>query len=171
MRLDLTASLRTIFELSKLVFISLLGVVLAVTTSQMMMKRAIDQSLGFLRHLKLPVEALSLGGSLMLRFIPVLYEEYQRFSKIVRARGKISRRKEGIRISQLPPVFIPLIISLFQLAFELTTAMQVRGLSSFNGRRTSSLRLQMNRVDRLALSVGIALFITLAVIRFGPFGL
>ncbi|GFR38016.1 hypothetical protein PRECH8_13120 [Insulibacter thermoxylanivorax] len=170
-RLDLTASLRTIFELSKLVFISLLGVVLAVTTSQLMMKRAIDQSLGFLRHLKLPVEALSLGGSLMLRFIPVLYEEYQRFSKIVRARGKISRRKEGLRISQLPPVFIPLIISLFQLASELTTAMHVRGLSSFNGRRTSSLRLRMNRVDRLVLSVGIALFIVLTVIRFGPFGL
>jgi energy-coupling factor transport system ATP-binding protein len=160
-RLELTSSSRTLFELMKIWIVSMLGLAFALTTSQLMMKQAIEQSLRFLQHLRLPVGAIALGASLMLRFIPVLAQEYRRFSKIVKARSKEHVHKDGIGFRQLPPLMIPLILSLFQIASDLTTAMQARGLRSFHIRRTASSQLKMAKIDWIVGMLGLLLFVLL----------
>lgn len=157
-RWQLSSSWRTVFELLKIWVVSLLGLTLAMTTSQLMMKQAIERSLGFLQRLRLPVGAIALGASLVLRFIPVLAQEYRRFSKIVKARSKDRLHREGIGLKQLPPMLIPLILSLFQLASDLTIAMQARGLRSFRAARTSCYQLRMTSADWTVVVLGLLLF-------------
>jgi len=157
-RMQLSSSWRTGFELLKIWIVSMLGLALAMTTSQLMMKQAIERSLGFLQRLRLPVGAIALGASLVLRFIPVLAQEYRRFSKIVKARSKDRLHREGIGLKQLPPMLIPLILSLFQLASDLTIAMQARGLRSFRAARTSCYQLRMTSADWAVVAVGFLLF-------------
>jgi energy-coupling factor transport system ATP-binding protein len=104
------------------------------------------------------VGAIALGASLVLRFIPVLAQEYRRFSKIVKARSKDRLHREGIGLKQLPPMLIPLILSLFQLASDLTIAMQARGLRSFRAARTSCYQLRMTSADWTVVVLGLLLF-------------
>lgn len=157
-RLEAVSSLKTMFELLKIVVVSMLGVTLAAITTQLMMKKAIEQSLRFLKPLRVPVEAIALGCSLILRFIPVLMHEYHRFSKIVKARGKEQLHGRGIRFRQMPALFIPLIVSLIQTASHLTIAMQARGLTSLNQPRTSRTHLRMERSDWKVVIAGVASF-------------
>ena len=158
LQLHMASSWRTLFELLKIWIVSMLGLALAMTTSQLMMKQAIERSLRVLQHFRLPVGAIALGASLMLRFIPVLAQEYRRFSKIVKARSKDPAHKEGIRFRQLAPMMIPLILSLFQLASDLTIAMQARGLRDFRTPRTSSYELKMTSTDWKVVVVGLLVF-------------
>jgi len=163
-QLQMASSWRTLFELLKIWIVSMLGLALTMTTSQLMMKQAIERSLGFLQHLRLPVGAIALGASLLLRFIPVLAQEYRRFSKIVKARSKDRPHKEGIGFRQLPPMMIPLILSLFQLASDLTIAMQARGLRDLRTPRTSSYQLKMTGADWTVVAIGCLVFILFLLI-------
>jgi len=164
-RVDLSSSLRTVFELLKILIVSMFGLTLATVTSQLMMKTAIEKSLRGLRRLRIPVEAIALGGSLMLRFIPLFMQEYRRFGKIVKARAKDRSRRNGVRLRQLPVLFTPMIISLLQIASDLTTAMQARGLTGFHIKRTSRVQLRMGSGDWMVIILGILILILLVLIE------
>lgn len=161
----LQSSLRTVFELSKIFVVSMAGMALARVTTQLMIKSAIEYALRGLRHIRFPVEAIALGGSLMLRFITLFMQEYRRFGKIAKARAKDRMRHTGVRIRHLPVLLTPLIISLLQIASDLTTAMQARGLRNFGMKRTSRIRLRMERKDWVTVILGVILFGILVVIE------
>jgi energy-coupling factor transport system ATP-binding protein len=165
-QLDLSASERTIFELLKILIVSMFGLSLAAVTSQLVMKHAIEHSLRGLSKFRLPVEAIALGCSLMLRFITLFLHEYRRFGKIVKARAKDRSKRNGIRFRHLPALFIPMIISLLQTASDLTTAMEARGMKSLKMRRTSGIRLQMVRRDWMVVLSGLLVFMMLAGMRY-----
>jgi len=165
-QLDLSASERTIFELLKILIVSMFGLSLAAVTSQLVMKHAIEHSLRGLSKFRLPVEAIALGCSLMLRFITLFLHEYRRFGKIVKARAKDRSKRNGIRFRHLHALFIPMIISLLQTASDLTTAMEARGMKSLKMRRTSGIRLQMVRRDWMVVLSGLLVFMMLAGMRY-----
>jgi energy-coupling factor transport system permease/ATP-binding protein len=67
---------------------------------------------------------------LIFRFIPMILGEWERFSLIIRARGKAPLRPGTVRFRDLPALVVPLLLSLFQRAENLTTAMEMKGLGS-----------------------------------------
>lgn len=159
-------ALYTLKQLIKILLVMALGVLLSATTSQLRMKRGLEQSLTALKRFKLPVEAFSLAASLMLRFIPVIMRELERFSRITRARGKSSAKLGALRLRDVNVIVIPLLLSVLQLGEDLSLAMEARGYARFGIKRTASIQLRMNRVDQIALISGVGLFIFLWFLSF-----
>ncbi|MDT2247031.1 energy-coupling factor transporter transmembrane component T [Paenibacillus larvae] len=86
-----------------------------------------EQGLAALSRIGLPVEALALAASLILRFVPVISGEWKRFARIAQARGKNGRRKEAPGIRDLRVMMVPLLFSLIRHAEALSFAMEMRG--------------------------------------------
>lgn len=146
----------------KVLLVLILGVLLSATTGQLRMKRALEQALAPLARLKIPVEAFALAVSIMLRFIPVILRELQRFSRITRARGRSSAKLGGLGVRDIPVLVIPLLLSVLRLGEELSLAMEARGYGSFNRVRTSSLRLRMEPSDWWTIGIGLLLLLLLS---------
>ncbi len=142
-----------------------LGVWLPLTTSHVKIKKGIEQTLAWVPGMATIAEAIALGASLTLRFIPMLMKETNRFSKIVRARGKSRAKPGSLRVKDLRAVMTPLLLSVFQLADNLSTAMEVRGYHRLGQKRTSSVRLKMNRKDIVGIAIGIFLSLILFLIK------
>ncbi|KEO82466.1 ATP-binding cassette domain-containing protein [Tumebacillus flagellatus] len=160
----LDPALYTFRQVFKVLLVLILGVLLSATTGQLKMKRALEQALAPLARLKLPVEAFALAVSLLLRFIPVILRELQRFSRITRARGRSNAKLGGLRVRDIPVLVIPLLLSIFQLGEELSTAMEARGYGSFGKKRTHSIRLRFQRADFLTMGLGVACLLILILI-------
>jgi energy-coupling factor transporter ATP-binding protein EcfA2/energy-coupling factor transporter transmembrane protein EcfT len=156
------AALDTLRQTYRFLLVMALGVVLPATTSPLRMKRGLEQSLRPLRRTGLPVEAMALAASLILRFIPVLLAELERFARIARARAKANPRSGGVRLRDLPSVVIPLLLSVLRLGDEFSLAMEARGYR-LNSPGTDSIHLRMRVTDGwcLAASVGAALILLL----------
>lgn len=114
-------------QMTKVMVVVILGTLLSNTTSTLAMKRGIEQGLGPLRHLRLPVDAFALAASLMLRFIPLIFRETDRFAQIVRVRGKYPVRGGGLRLRDIPALIVPLLLSVLQLGESLALAIEARG--------------------------------------------
>lgn len=137
--------------LLKLLCVMQIGILLPATTSQLELKQGLDQLLAPARIFKLPIDAFTLGSSLMLRFIPILLQQVQRFSRIARARGKRTTRFGKIGLRELPAIVIPLLLAVLQIGEELSQAMEVRGYRLAKQTRTTSTRLTFSRRDGYAL--------------------
>ncbi|HEU5379978.1 MAG TPA: ATP-binding cassette domain-containing protein [Ktedonobacteraceae bacterium] len=155
---SIQAALLTLTQLYKILLIMILGILLPATTSQLKMKRGLERSLSFLHRLRLPVEAFSLGASLMLHFIPVIMKEAQRFSRITQARGKRITKIGTVRLRDVGALIIPLIISVLQLGSDLALAMEARGYAQTGLKRTSSYNLKLQKTDMWTISLSLVLF-------------
>jgi energy-coupling factor transport system ATP-binding protein len=162
---SLVNALITLQQLLKIFLIMILGILLPLTTSHMKIKKGLEQSLSWLPGMKHAAEAVALTAALMLRFIPMIMREVTRFSKIVRTRGKSRAKLGNIRIQDLHVVMIPLLLSVFQLADNLSLAMEARGYRKIGGTRTSCIQLKMNRNDTIAILIGVLLTLALFFIK------
>lgn len=154
------AALVTTLELAKIALVMVGGLLLSATTTPFAMKRGIERILSPLARIRFPVEAVSLTGSLLLRFIPVLRREAARFNRIAKSRGKRVGRNGTILLRDLPAMFVPLLLSLLQLASDLSLALEARGYAL--GRpRTTAVTLRMRRSDWLAAATGVGLLVGL----------
>lgn len=153
-------------ELVKIILVMVGGILLSATTTPFAMKRGIERILSPLARIQFPVEAISLTGSLLLRFIPVLRKEAVRFNRIAKARGKRVRRSGNVRLRDLPVMIVPLLLSLLQMATDLSHALEARGYTLKGERRTTAVTLRMKRPDWLAVAAGgalLALMLALSV--------
>lgn len=158
------AALATILRLARLLCVLCLGILLPLLASPIRMKRGLEQGLALLGRLKLPVEALALAASLVLRFVPLILSELERFSRIARSRGK-SRAKPGrFRPRDLPVILIPLVGSLIRSAEEFANTMEMRGYTRIGQSRTFGTTLRMNRKDGAIIAASTALFFVLFAI-------
>lgn len=154
----------TFMQVYKVLLVMILSLLLPQTTSQLRMKRGLEQALAPLQKWRLPVEAFSLATSLMLRFVPLIAREYQRFSRITRARGK-SRAKAGtVQLRDVQVVVIPLLLSLLQAGEDVSLAMEARGYSRMGQKRTSSMILAFKQIDYLVMIFGLVVFFILLAI-------
>jgi energy-coupling factor transport system ATP-binding protein len=154
---SVAAALKSSLELAKIILVMAGGVLLSATTTPFEMKRGIERIAAPLARIKFPVEAISLTGSLLLRFIPVLRKEADRFNRIAKSRGKRVRRSGTIRLRDLPVMIVPLLLSLLQMASDLSLALEARGYTLRGMRRTAAVTLRMKRPDWLAVAAGGAL--------------
>lgn len=161
LRFNLSSVNQTAMQFSILILIMMLGFVLTLTTDTLRMKKSIQQGFSFLRKLRLPVESFAMAVSLLFRFIPVLFKELQRFSMIVKARGKLQGRAGSIPLRSVRAMTIPLLISMMSYAEEVTLAMEARGFKANAVLSSSQQKARWKKYDYLAVGIGIVVSIGL----------
>ncbi len=107
--------------------VTLISFVFTLSTSTTEMKQGLEKALSIFERFRVPTKMLALSASLVLRFIPMILIETERFSLIAAARGKRIARKGQIRFRDIHVFTIPLLLSLFQMVEDLIMAMEIRG--------------------------------------------
>ncbi|QZN73988.1 ATP-binding cassette domain-containing protein [Paenibacillus sp. DR312] len=155
----------TLLNVYRLFIVTLASLWFSLTTPYGRMVEGLNWVLGIGKKIRLPVASFALAVSLIFRFIPMIWSEWQRFSLIVRARGKAALRPNTVRIRDLGPMVIPLLMALFQRAEDMTIAMEMRKVrehSMLGGR--SSLLVWSKRDTWISLA-GLIVFVLLIWIR------
>jgi energy-coupling factor transporter ATP-binding protein EcfA2/energy-coupling factor transporter transmembrane protein EcfT len=160
-RFSVSNALDTGKQLVRMFPVMLLGIWFSRTTSHLSVKKGLEKALSFLTLFRVPVDLLTLPASLTLRFIPLLTDEFERFSRIVRARGKSQAKPGAVRLGDVKAVLVPFLLSCFQLAEHLSLAIEARGYK-IGGVRTSSVKLCWKGKDFAVCAAGVLLFILLA---------
>ncbi|MEC0230379.1 energy-coupling factor transporter transmembrane component T, partial [Paenibacillus alba] len=148
----------TAFTVTRLFLVILDGYWLAVTTPYGQLVEGLNWTLRYLAKMKLPVASFSLAVSVMFRFIPMILREWQRFSAIVRARGKAAIRPGTVRSRDIPALVVPLLLAMFHKAEQLTVAMEMKQIDG------NKLLL---RKSTLSWQHRDSLFVVLGVVGFG----
>lgn len=130
---------------------------LTYTTSPIRLTDALEELLGPLKKLHVPVHELSMMMSIALRFIPTLIEETDKIMSAQKARGADFDSGNLIQKAKaLIPLLVPLFISAFRRADELAVAMECRCYHGGEG-RTRMLVLRYALRDYIALVLGFGL--------------
>lgn len=147
----------TALTLTRLFLVLMAGYWLAVTTPYGQLVQGLNWALKYFHKVKLPVESFSLAVSLIFRFIPLILREWQRFSAIVRARGKASIRPGAVRSRDIPALVVPLLLAMFHKAEQMTIAME---LKKINGKQLLLKKntLQWTGMDTILVATGILCF-------------
>ncbi|WP_339169881.1 ATP-binding cassette domain-containing protein [Paenibacillus sp. FSL R5-0341] len=155
----------TLLNVYRLFIVTLASLWFSLTTPYGRMVEGLNWVLGIGKKMKLPVASFALAVSLIFRFIPMIWSEWQRFSLIVRARGKAALRPNTVRIRDLGPMVIPLLMALFQRAEDMTIAMEMRKVreNSLLGARSSLL--VWSKRDTWISMAGLIGFVLLVWIR------
>ena len=100
---------------------------LTYTTSPIRLTDGLEDLLGPLKKLGVPVHELAMMMSIALRFIPTLIEETDKIMSAQRARGADFESGNLLqRAKALIPLLVPLFVSSFRRANELAMAMEAR---------------------------------------------
>lgn len=158
-------AMTTGFNVFRLFVVTLASLWFAVTTPYGRMVEGLNWALAYGKKAKLPVDSFALAVSLIFRFIPMILNEWQRFSDIVRARGKAPLQPGTVRPRDIPALIVPLLLSLFHRAENMTIAMEMKKI----GRRplvsSRSRLLVWTRADRLAVIFGLVWLAVLIALR------
>ncbi|WP_019533207.1 ATP-binding cassette domain-containing protein [Paenibacillus ginsengihumi] len=157
-------ALATGLNVTRLFLVAMASYWLTVTTPYGSLAQGLYWALQFGQKLRLPVDSFVLAVSTLFRFIPLIIREWQRFSAIVRARGKAPLRPGSVRMRDVPALVVPLLLSLFYRAEEMVTAMQLKQAGGGTGAHPP-IRLQWTRSDSLAAAAGLTGFGVLLWLR------
>ncbi|OPY86405.1 MAG: Energy-coupling factor transporter transmembrane protein EcfT [Smithella sp. PtaU1.Bin162] len=132
--------------------LALCGVLLTMVTSPSDLVHGLTYLLGPLKYLRVPVQDIAVMVSMSLRFVPTLLEEYDRIKQAQIARGSaIETGRPARKIKSLAALIIPLMVSAFRRADDLTEAMEARGYA--RGPRTTLNQQHFGREEVFALLV------------------
>ena len=142
---------------------------LTYTTSPIKLTFGLEQLMGPLKVIKVPVHELAMMMSMALRLIPTLIEETDKIMSAQKARGADFDTGNIIQKAKaLLPILVPLFISSFRRADELAVAMESRCYHGGEGRTRLNV-MHMGRDDIVALILGV--LVMAAVITLAHFGL
>lgn len=142
---------------ARLIFLISVSSLVTLTTSPVRMTDGMQWLLRPFRRAGLPVNELAMMMNIALRFIPSFLEETDKIKKAQVSRGAdFASRNPGKRIKYLMALLVPLFVSAFRKAEELSVAMESRGYV-VGMKRTSLYRLQFHRRDYVTLMVLICL--------------
>ncbi|WP_026678070.1 energy-coupling factor transporter transmembrane component T family protein [Fictibacillus gelatini] len=149
----------------RLIFLVLVTSLLTLTTTPIDITDGLEQLLGPLKRIKLPVHEFALMMSIALRFIPTLLKETEKIMKAQMARGvEFTSGPIKERIKAFIPLLVPLFISSFKRAEELALAMEARGYRGGEG-RTKLRILKWGMGDSILIAVLLILTISLFLLR------
>ncbi|OPH59706.1 hypothetical protein BC351_19690 [Paenibacillus ferrarius] len=154
----------TAFTVTRLFLVILDGYWLAVTTPYGQLVEGLNWALRYFGKMKLPVASFSLAVSVMFRFIPMILREWQRFSAIVRARGKAAIRPGTVRSRDIPALVVPLLLAMFHNAEQLTVAMEMKQIDG-NKLLLKKSTLSWKRRDSFCVVLGVVGFGLLILVR------
>jgi len=143
----------SIFIITRIFTLLLISSLLTYTTAPTDLTDAIEKLLSPLKVFKVDVHTFAMMMTIALRFIPTLIDEIDRIMSAQKARGADFESGNLIsRIKALFPIFIPLFISAFKRAIELTDAMSCRCYTGGEG-RTRLRQMKMTYRDIIAFVV------------------
>ena len=146
-----------IFMVLRIVMLIMGTFLLTYTTSPIRLTDGLEDLLGPLKKLGVPVHELAMMMSIALRFIPTLIEETDKIMSAQRARGADFESGNLLqRAKALIPLLVPLFVSAFRRADELATAMECRCYHGGEG-RTKLHVLRYETRDYLTLAFYAAL--------------
>ncbi|QGQ97202.1 ATP-binding cassette domain-containing protein [Paenibacillus psychroresistens] len=154
----------TFYHFSRLVMIMLIGFVLLSNINHLHLKRALEQGLKGLRYLRLPIEQFALTAALMIRFLPLLTYEWEKFARIAAARGKYAVRPGRVPIRGLRMTVIPYLMSLIRLGELLSLILIIRGIGLAGRKETRVFRLVFQKADYKLVLVAITILVFLILI-------
>ncbi len=138
---------------------------LTLTTPPVVLTDGFARLMRPLRRLRVPTDDIAMIISITLRSIPAFADEAERIMKAQRARGAdLSRGGLITRARAVIPVAIPLFISVFRRADELSLAMDSRCYGK--GTRTPRKKTHFGRNDLYCLIIMILFCGFLAIIEF-----
>ena len=111
----------------RLIFLIIGSSLMTLTTTPNQLTDGLENVLGPLRRLHVPVHEISMMMSIALRFIPILMEETDKIMKAQIARGADFENGNLIqKAKNMIPLLVPLFISAFRRANDLAMAMEAR---------------------------------------------
>ena len=138
---------------------------LTYTTSPIDLTDGMEELLGPLKRLHVPVHELAMMMSIALRFIPTLIEETDKIMSAQKARGADFETGNLLqRARALVPILVPLFVSSFRRADELATAMECRCYHGGQG-RTRMKQLRYTRLDLIAYLLGFGVLAAVIVLK------
>lgn len=161
------ASAEPVFiRFSKLLIIMLIGMPLLQLMTPMRLQRAIQQTFGWLTRLQGSIHSFALLITLIFRFIPLLTREWERFAKLVHARGKSTAPIQSVPIKHARSMLIPYMRAILRLAEQMSDALEARGFGYARSKPVYGFRLQFSRADAHLFTIAIIvslLLISIAV--------
>ena len=142
----------TIYIFLRLIMILMVSNLLTASTTPNELTYALEFYLAPLKLFKVNINEIALMISIALRFIPTLLEEIDRIMKAQTSRGvdfKYGKYRE--KLAALTSIIIPLFISCFERADDLSEAMVVKGYGM--GKRSKYKRLHLGYRDIIAFCV------------------
>lgn len=157
-----------IFIVIRIFTLLLMSSLLTYTTSPTDLTDAIEKLLSPLKVFKVDVHTFAMMMTIALRFIPTLIDEIDRIMSAQKARGADFESGNLVnRIKALFPIFIPLFISAFKRAIELTDAMSCRCYTGGSGRtRLRQMKITYRDFVAMGVMVGMCVGIILLNIYF-----
>ncbi len=145
---------------------------LTATVKPLHLTLAIEDLLFPLKLIKVPVAIISTIISISFRMIPTLLQESQRIKKAQSSRGvDYKNGKITEKIKSSISLIIPLLVSSFQKAEDLSYAMDARGYNAY-AKRTRFHKFSINFMDIILflffISVAIIIYIMYNVPTFIP---
>ena len=138
--------IETIYIFLRLILIIMISNLFTGSTAPSDITYALEFYLTPLKIFKIDINEIALMMSIALRFIPTLFEEIERITKAQTSRGvDFKYGKYSEKLKALSSVFIPLFVSCFKRADDLTDAMIVKGYG--NGKRSKYKRLRIGLRD------------------------
>lgn len=138
--------------------------VLNASTPPVEITKAIENIISPLKIIKIPTQQIALILSVAIQFIPTLFEEADMIRKAQIARGaKFDSRKLSDKAGAVLPMIVPIFISAFRRADELSLAMEARGYRvDIKHKKTKTVHIGTAEILSLALCTAFcALQITL----------
>ncbi|MEW9095647.1 MAG: energy-coupling factor transporter transmembrane component T [Clostridiaceae bacterium] len=150
------------FMVLRLVLLIMGTSLLTLTTSPIELTDGIEKLLNPLRKIGVPAHELAMMMTIALRFIPTLIDETDKIMKAQMARGADFESGNIIqRAKSLIPLLVPLFISSFRRADELSMAMEARCYKGGEG-RTRMKQLKFSYRDSIAFII-IVLLVALSI--------
>ncbi|MDD5935976.1 MAG: energy-coupling factor transporter transmembrane component T [Clostridiales bacterium] len=144
------------FMAIRLITLILGSSLMTFTTTPNQLTDGIENLLGPLKVIHVPVHEVAMMMSIALRFIPILLEETDKIMKAQQARGADFETGNLIkRAKAMVPILVPLFISAFRRASDLAMAMEARCYRGGKG-RTKMKPLRYHGRDAVAFLVFIA---------------
>lgn len=160
------AILQTVYIFLRIVMILIVSTLLTSSTTPSELTYALEFYLTPLKVFRINVYEIAIMVSIALRFIPTLLDEMNRIIKAQTSRGidfEYGSYKDKLR--GLTSLIIPLFISCFDKADELTNAMIARGYDS-DSCRSKYKHLKTSKVDLIGVC-GLFVLLLLVVIING----
>ncbi len=149
----------------RIIYLILGASVMTLTTTPAKLTDALENLLGPLNVLKVPVHEVAMMMSIALRFIPILVEETDKIMKAQMARGADFESGGLIRkIKAMVPLLVPLFVSAFRRANDLALAMESRCYHGGRG-RTHMKPLRYARQDWIAYGIVFAYMAAIIALR------
>ena len=148
----------------RLIYLIIGSSLMTFTTTPNALTDGIEELLGPLKKIHVPVHEVAMMMSIALRFIPILLEETDKIMKAQIARGADLESGNIIqRAKSMIPILVPLFVSAFRRANDLAMAMESRCYRGGEG-RTKMKPLRYHKRDYIAYIVVIIYVIAVFVI-------